>query len=73
MDTAALFAAAAQAAATYRAGVAEAPPALTYAATAERFRQPLPEVGAPAPDVLAQLIDQATPGLRAMTGPRFFG
>jgi glutamate/tyrosine decarboxylase-like PLP-dependent enzyme len=34
---------------------------------------PVPEVGVPTPEVIAELIDRATPGLMASAGPRYFG
>jgi glutamate/tyrosine decarboxylase-like PLP-dependent enzyme len=59
----------------YRKGVAEAgrTPVADYAAMLEAFSGPVPEAGAEADAIIAELIAKATPGLRAMTGPRFFG
>jgi hypothetical protein len=36
------------------------------------FAAPLPEAGADIDAVIAELIEGATPGIRAQTGPRFF-
>ncbi|MBI1238139.1 MAG: aminotransferase class V-fold PLP-dependent enzyme [Alphaproteobacteria bacterium] len=59
---------------SYRAGVAGAPQraAMTYEEMRARFAAPLPEHGAPTEAVIAELIEQASPGIAAMTGPRFF-
>ena len=65
--------AAARLAAAYRASVHEAPPPESYAGALRRFDAPTPETGTAAAAVIEQLAAQATPGLRAMTGPRFFG
>ena len=66
---------AARAAIAYRRGVAEAEhtPIADYAAMLAVFEASLPETGNDADTILAELIAKATPGLRAMTGPRFFG
>ncbi|MBI1360990.1 MAG: aminotransferase class V-fold PLP-dependent enzyme [Alphaproteobacteria bacterium] len=48
-------------------------PELDYAQMLARFDAPTPEAGAAGADVIADLIEKATPGLAAMTGPRFFG
>jgi len=73
-DYAAMERAAAEAIA-YRERVAEADrtPIADYAAMLAAFEAPLPETGGDADAIIADLIDRATPGLRAMTGPRFFG
>jgi glutamate/tyrosine decarboxylase-like PLP-dependent enzyme len=74
-ESAALFRAAAKAAAAYRAGIGERPqrPELGYAEALRRFDAPTPETGRPAGAVIEELVGLATPGLAAMTGPRFFG
>lgn len=48
-------------------------PAVTYADQLKRFAFPLQDEGAPAADIIADLIERAEPGLAAMTGPRFLG
>lgn len=48
-------------------------PLLDYAAMLAAFSRPLPAEGAPAPEVIEELVRQANPGLHACTGPRFFG
>ena len=71
-ETGALLLAAARRAIAYR----TAPPALPavgYGASVAAFDGPLSEEGVPAPQVLAELVARAEPGLRASTGPRFFG
>lgn len=62
-------------AAAYRAGVGDRPqrPETSYAETKARFLAPLPVEGAPLAAVIEELMAIATPGLAAMTGPRFFG
>jgi glutamate/tyrosine decarboxylase-like PLP-dependent enzyme len=72
---AAALAAAAEAAIAYRrdlAGAARAPPA-DYATMLAAFDGPTPEVGADGRAVIDELVRLATPGIRASTGPRFFG
>ena len=66
---------AADAAIAYRRGVAgaETTSAADYAAMLDAFAGPTPETGAAADTIIADLIDRATPGIRASTGPRFFG
>jgi glutamate/tyrosine decarboxylase-like PLP-dependent enzyme len=66
---------AAEAAADYRraVAVAETTPVASYAAMLEAFAGPTPEVGGGADSIIAELIDRATPGIRASTAPRFFG
>jgi glutamate/tyrosine decarboxylase-like PLP-dependent enzyme len=65
---------AAKQAIAYRRNVDEpAPPPCTYKEALALFEARTPEAGQPAPLVLDELIAQATPGLRAMTSPRFFG
>jgi glutamate/tyrosine decarboxylase-like PLP-dependent enzyme len=48
-------------------------PDLSYEAQVKRFALDLSREGAPAEQVINELIDIAEPGLAAMTGPRFFG
>lgn len=68
-----LFAQIAQFAAGYRDAIGEAPPPLSYAAMQAAFEAPTPEHGMPASEVMDELVARSTPGLRAMSGPRFFG
>src|SRR5262245_38234775 len=39
----------------------------------DAFREPLPETPSEPGEVIDRLVERAEPGLRAMTGPRFFG
>lgn len=76
MDTAqlaALFANVASYAAARRAGDAERPqkPLAAYVDRLAAFELPAGLDGAPAEQVIQELIDRAEPGLGAMTGPRF--
>jgi len=66
---------AAEAAMAYRRDVAGAKttPVADYAAMIAAFDAPVPETGGDADAIIAELIDKATPGIRAATGPRFFG
>ncbi len=48
-------------------------PEATYEEQVARFALDLSREGAPADQVISELIDTAEPGLAAMTGPRFFG
>jgi glutamate/tyrosine decarboxylase-like PLP-dependent enzyme len=66
---------AAQAAIAYREAVAEAArtPIADYAQMLAAFAGPTPEVGADGGAIIDDLVRLATPGVRAMTGPRFFG
>ena len=73
MTLEALFAQAARHATDYRRAVADVAPPLAYAAMRAAFDAPTPEHGIPAHDVVEELAARSTPGLRAMTGPRFFG
>lgn len=75
MDIAALFAQAAEAAARFRSGSSERlhRPERMYAGSVEAFAGALPDRGAPADQVIAELVRKAEPGLHAMTGPRFHG
>lgn len=70
-----LFTQAAEAAALYRDSVAEAPelPRYAYHEMVARMAAPVPETGAPAGDVLAELLTLSEGGLMPITGPRFFG
>src|SRR5215475_13630209 len=72
MSPESLSALAAQHAITYRDAVGEAPPH-GYAAMRKAFDAPTPEQGRAASEVIEELVALSTPGLRAMTGPRFFG
>jgi glutamate/tyrosine decarboxylase-like PLP-dependent enzyme len=66
---------AAQAAIDYRRRIAtaETTPAATYAEILPAFDTPVPEQGGDADAIIAELIERATPGIRASTGPRFYG
>ena len=66
---------AAQAAIDYRRRIAaaETTPTATYAEILPAFDAPLPEHGGDADAIIAELIERATPGIRASTGPRFYG
>ncbi len=66
---------AAQVAIEYRRAVAYADhtPVVDYAAIRAAFAAPTPETGGDAQAILAELIECASPGIRAQTGPRFFG
>src|SRR5580658_7814385 len=72
---AAALAAAAEAAIAYRRdlAVAERAPTADYATMLAAFDGPTPEVGADGRAVIDELVRLATPGIRASTGPRFFG
>jgi len=74
-ETAALLHHAAEAAARFRAGIGERAqrPAIDREEALRRFAAPTPETGLAARAVIDELVDRATPGLGAMTGPRFFG
>jgi glutamate/tyrosine decarboxylase-like PLP-dependent enzyme len=74
-DGAAALALAARAAADYRRAIAaaERTPVADYAAMLAAFDAPTPERGEAAEAVIDALVRLATPGIRAMTGPRFFG
>jgi glutamate/tyrosine decarboxylase-like PLP-dependent enzyme len=73
MTLEALFAQAARRAAEYRSTVGDATAPLPYAAMRAAFDAPTPEHGTPAEEVVEDLVRRSTPGLRAMTGPRFHG
>jgi glutamate/tyrosine decarboxylase-like PLP-dependent enzyme len=69
-----LFGRAADHAATYREAMADpigSP--CSYAEALALFDAPMPRTGQPAETVIDDLVVTALPGLRAMTGPRFFG
>ncbi len=64
---------AAESAIRYREGIAEAPPPRGFGEALEAFRERLPETESDPEGVIDFLVRNAEPGLRAMTGPRFFG
>ncbi len=66
---------AARAATDYRRNVAAADttPAASYRDIFAAFDAPVPETGGDAEAIIAELIERATPGIRASTGPRFYG
>ncbi len=68
-----LFARAARLAAEYRDAVGEAAAPLPYSEMRDAFDAPTPAQGTPDAEVLDELVRLAEPGLRAMTGPRFYG
>ncbi|MBZ6076248.1 pyridoxal phosphate-dependent decarboxylase family protein [Microvirga puerhi] len=70
-----LFGSVASEAARFRASIAERPqrPIHTYPEALSAFNAPAPEGSTPALDVVRELVERATPGLHATTGPRFFG
>jgi glutamate/tyrosine decarboxylase-like PLP-dependent enzyme len=74
-DGYAAMAEAARQAITYRRGIAtaETTPVATYAEMLAAFDAPTPEQGGDAEAIIAELAERATPGIRASTGPRFFG
>ena len=59
----------------YRARIAAADhtPVADYATMRAAFAAPVPETGTDAATIIDELIGKATPGIRAMTGPRFYG
>jgi glutamate/tyrosine decarboxylase-like PLP-dependent enzyme len=67
--------AAAAAAIAYRRDVASAErtPVASYAKMLAAFEAPTPEQGADGEAIIEELVAKATPGIRASTGPRFFG
>ena len=71
----AAMARAAKAAEAYRREVAtaETTPVATYRQMVDAFKSPLPEHPGDPEAIIAELIERATPGIRASTGPRFFG
>jgi glutamate/tyrosine decarboxylase-like PLP-dependent enzyme len=52
---------------------AEKTPVATYAEMMNAFDRATPETGGDSVEILENLIRAATPGIRASTGPRFFG
>ncbi len=74
-EAASLFEKVAAYAATFRNSVQHRPqrPDVTYQESLQTFAAPTPESGSPADRVISDLVAHATPGLHAMTGPRFFG
>lgn len=66
---------AAEAAIAYRRAVdtAETNPVAGYADILPAFAGPVPETGGDADAIIAELIERASPGIRAMTSPRFYG
>lgn len=66
---------AAEAAIAYRRHIATAAttPVASYADIFAAFDGPVPESGGEPQAILAELIERATPGIRAQTSPRFFG
>lgn len=74
-DPGTLFARAASLATDYRRGITTAPqrPVQTYLQALAAWNAPTPETGTPSDAVLEELVARASPGLHAMTGPRFFG
>ena len=66
---------AAREAVAYRRGVADAEttPVATYREMMAAFDQPLPEAPGQPAEIIEDLIARASPGIRAATGPRFFG
>jgi glutamate/tyrosine decarboxylase-like PLP-dependent enzyme len=67
--------AAARHAIAYREGVAiaETTPVADYAEMLAAFDAPLPQHGGDPAAIIEELVEKATPGIRASTGPRFFG
>ena len=74
-DGMAAMEAAARAAIAYRQAVAEAErtPVADYARMLAAFAGQTPEAGAEGAAIIDELVRLATPGIRAMTGTRFFG
>ncbi|MBP1883614.1 pyridoxal phosphate-dependent decarboxylase family protein [Sinorhizobium mexicanum] len=70
-----LFQRAAEHAVRFRDSISAGPqrPRVSYHASLEEFRQPLPEQGGARLGVIDELVAKAEPGLHAMTGSRFFG
>jgi glutamate/tyrosine decarboxylase-like PLP-dependent enzyme len=67
--------AAARHAIDYRRRIAQAQttPVASYAQMLAAFEAPLPEHGENGREIIEQLVELATPGIRASTGSRFFG
>ena len=74
-DGASAMEAAAKAAIAYRRSAAEAErtPVADYAEMLAAFAGPTPQTGSDGTAIIDDLVRLATPGIRAMTGPRFFG
>jgi len=74
-DGLAALARAAEQAIAYRKAVAQAErtPVAGYADILTAFAGPTPERGGDPVQIIDELVERATPGIRAMTGPRFFG
>jgi glutamate/tyrosine decarboxylase-like PLP-dependent enzyme len=75
LEAKSLFEKVATYATTFRTSVGDHPqhPVMTYEEALQAFEAPTPESGSPADLVLSDLVTRASPGLNAMTGPRFFG
>lgn len=75
LEGASLFERVAAYATMFRTSIGDRPqhPEVTYQEALQAFEDPTPESGTPADFVLSDLVTRATPGLNAMTGPRFFG
>ena len=73
--TQALLQDAAQRGIRYRVGLNDrgVAPAADAVAAVERFREPLPDIGAPDEETLALLDEIGSPATVAMAGPRYFG
>jgi len=52
---------------------AERAPTASYADIFDAFAAPLPEQGADADTIIADLVERATPGIRGSVHPRFYG
>ena len=52
---------------------AERTPVADYAAMLAAFAAPVPETGDESAAIVEELVEKATPGIRAKTSPRFFG
>lgn len=72
-ELASLLKRAADHAIAYRQHVAEPEATRAYGEVLPGFDAPLPQQGEPADAVIDALVASAVPGLRATTGPRFFG
>ncbi|WP_414474949.1 pyridoxal phosphate-dependent decarboxylase family protein [Microvirga sp. M2] len=75
VEAASLFEKVATYATRFRTSVGDRPqrPEATYREALQAFEAPTPESGTPADYVLSDLVTRASPGLHAMTGPRFYG
>lgn len=56
-----------------RIATADSTPAIGYREIYDAFAGPVPETGGNPDEIIDELIRKATPGLRAVTAPRFFG